>query len=111
VERLRLVEALEHAEQRATDAEHAERVAAHAEADAERRARELTKERDEARAIAERLRQTVRKLESEPSPRDIAERQREACAARVRHLDADPDVGYTSAEILATPLVTDGGGE
>jgi histidyl-tRNA synthetase len=40
-----------------------------------------------------------------------AERQREACAAWVRHLDNDPDVGYTSAEILATPLVTDGGGE
>lgn len=38
--------------------------------------------------------------------RSIAERQREACAARVRPLDADPDLSYTSAEILATPLVT-----
>jgi hypothetical protein len=56
VERLRLVEALERAEQRATDAEHAERVAAHAEADAERRALELTKERDEALALARDLR-------------------------------------------------------
>ena len=57
VERLRLVEALERAEQRATDAEHAERVAAHAEADAERRATSLAAR---VKALEEALRALLR---------------------------------------------------
>jgi hypothetical protein len=76
----------------------------------------VTKERDEARTMHDLMAAEKERAEhahnelvlSLPAMRrDVAEKQREACAARVRHLDADPDVGFTSAEILATPLVTD----
>lgn len=40
--------------------------------------------------------------------KEVAERQREACVARVRWLDnSDPTIGFISVEILDTPLVTD----
>ena len=73
----------------------------------------VTTERDEARADAEhhKKRADMLRCSLDLQGGDIARAQREACAARVRHLDADPDIGFTSAEILATPLVTDGGGE
>ena len=93
------------------------------------RAEKAEKDRDDARAEVERLRNGpccptcsieehhpesrlnrarayIAKLESEPSPRSVAERQREACAKRLDGPDA-----VSAAEVRATPLVTDGGGE
>lgn len=86
------------------------------------RAEKAEKERDEARAEVARLKASVENLdalyvsttdnlrECEAELRDVAERQREACAlAYLRHPDAGEDeMAELYAEVIrATPLVTE----
>jgi hypothetical protein len=98
---LATIEALERVTKERDDALAAESVTAKDYYRVVARAEKAEAERDDARAY-------IAKLESEPSPRSVAERQREACC---RMVSANSDDFELVGIVRATPLVTDGGGE